>query len=251
METIVDQNVFPVKIYATIDDPPPGLRRFEPLFEAGTPCFLCGTGERRVVLFHGNAQSVTGLDTFALAQSVSRACDATVALVEYPGFWKDSSNTPKTVRGMYSACMTAVRVLSNHFQGPVHVFGYSVGTAPAARVCADLSEHVSSLTLIAPMVSAMSILEDHMPGLRLVSIFARPFDTLCVRRDAMRTKNKRVLVVHGEKDALIKPRHGREVTSVYKRANVAEFVGVEDADHEAIVTREELFAALKAHVGGI
>lgn len=247
MATIVDRNIFPVPILANFDALPEGLERFEPLFAIGIPCFLYGAGERTVVHFHGNAQSVTSPDTHLFVSAVSRACGARVALVEYPGFWDDGQKTPKTVRGMYSTCMAATKVLANHF-GKVHVLGYSVGTAPSARVCAELTASVESLTLIAPMVSALSVLEDHVPSFRLLSVFSRPFDTLCVRRDASRTSGTRVLVIHGKEDKLIKPRNGKEVAAVYTLKNETKFEEIPDADHEGVVAREECIAAIRDHV---
>lgn len=250
MASFVDKKVFSVPIFADLSNVPPGLERIEPLFESGTPGFLYGAGERVVVLFHGNAQSVTSVDTVAFASSVSRACGARVALVEYPGFWDDENNTEKTVAGMYSACLSAVRVLKQHF-GDVHIVGYSVGTAPAARVCAEAPEGIASLTLVAPMVSALSVLEDHVPGLRLISPLSRTFDTLCVSRDAAKTRGKRVLVVHGEDDKLIHPRHGKRVSDVYKKQNPETLFAMVKADHGGIVSAEQCIALIRDHVMGV
>jgi len=98
MASIVDQNIFPNKIYANFSSLPEGLVRFEPLFEAGIPCFVFGAGERTIVCFHGNAQSVTSPDTHLFVSTLSRACAARIVLVEYPGFWDDGQATPKTVQ---------------------------------------------------------------------------------------------------------------------------------------------------------
>lgn len=242
----IDSKIFSSDVCADLSSTPPNCRRYSPLFDVGTPCFLIGSGESTTVLFHGNAQTITMACTLSLATRISQAGKTVVAVVEYPGFWDDGQR--KTAKGLYSASAIAVETLSAEF-GPVHVVGYSVGTAAAARVCANQPDNVRSLTLVAPMVSALRLAEDHIPGFRLFSAFSKPYDTLCVRADASRTKGKDVLIVHGGTDKLIDPAHGKEITAEYtKQENAATYYEVDMADHMGVIATKECIGFIGAHI---
>lgn len=158
--------------------------------------------------------------------------------------------TPPSIKAFYSTAVSAFRAVSREYPG-VHVVGYSVGTAAAARVCAEVPGAAGSLLLIAPMVSGLSVLEDLVPWLRAVRLVASSFDTLCVRADAARTRGLRVSIVHGSADTLIRPRHGRMVRDEYAKGGntVAEDIVELDATHQTVIQHDGVFEEIARHVG--
>jgi pimeloyl-ACP methyl ester carboxylesterase len=249
MDDLINRAIFPPTDAHGVEVFTPLTKKkhyFEQIGETGIPCVIIGDEKPQngtVLLFHGNAQTIDSAATIAFATSIARAAGVQVAITEYPGFWSDGKGTKKSVEGMYEACLSAARALSKQL-GPLHVIGYSVGTAPASRVASRFPEGVRSLTLVAPMVSAIRVAEHHFPIFKLVSAISRPIDTLCVRSDAERTKQKRVLIVHGELDTLIPPEQGKEVHVKYIKNNVSVWQPVPGADHESVVTSEKCIESI-------
>ena len=153
---------------------------------------------------------------------IARRCDARVFIIDYPGYWMHedgSPPSPRTAGGVYSAAYAAAKILGGDGRR-FHVVGYSLGTALAVRVARDHGNAVESMSLIAPICSALSTAASSpnkkLRGLRAFVSVIKPFistlDVFCAERDAPfvgrpapypQHPGTRCSIVYGEQDELV------------------------------------------------
>ena len=169
-------------VYVFPDGYPNREEVYAPVWEGSgrtIPCVVVGdaAAPRRILLFHGNAQTI--FDARPFARKLAAACDARVFMCEFEGYWRPENGPPgqRTARGVYASAKGAAELLKQG--GDFHVVGFSLGTALAVRVARQHAESVISLSLIAPLCSALSVAatthaEGAPPGLRAFIALAKP-----------------------------------------------------------------------------
>jgi uncharacterized protein len=196
-----------------------------------------GEGRRPTLLyFGGNAERVR-----RRARDRGWACDLgwNLALVSYRGY-DDSTGEPsaEALLGDAVAVHDAVAARPEVDPARIVVWGNSLGSGIAARVARE--RELAGVILVMPYARLSDIAADLYPWLPVRWLFRHEIDTL---HDAP-TITEPMLVVHGERDALIPPEHGRRLVGAWGGPARLELVA--GATHEDLGGRPELRTAIEA-----
>ena len=261
VDVIAGGTVFPLplsSVYAFPEDYPYPGEVYAPVWE-GTqrrvPCVAVGGGPTRVLLFHGNGETIVGARELALR--IGAACDATVYVMEFPGYWKDAGGHAdvRSAKAVYEAAAQTAAIIAEG--GGYHLVGYSLGTALAVRVAkqdaALQPRHaVQSLTLIAPICSALSVFatspaEGLPPGLRslmaLVKPMLAPLDIFCAEKDAPFVRAPSAVVFGTHDEVVANSQGARMATLLHATTRI-----VAGAGHCDIQGHHSALAFIGAHI---
>jgi hypothetical protein len=217
------------------DAPRAGVERVRYQADDGQPLhgFLVAPSVRperaRVLLaFHGNAE--VAADGIPWAREVARRTGWTVLLTEYRGYGglpgrPSYEGSRRDAVAAYRWARDSLRVAA----GDVALFGYSLGSAVASELAAELGAAAPAvLVLQAPFTSTHDMARQIAPrwlALAWPWIGRVPFDT----RRRVAATDAPVWVIHGAADRVIPTRMGREVHAAARRAGG--LLVVEGADH--------------------
>jgi fermentation-respiration switch protein FrsA (DUF1100 family) len=152
-------------------------------------------------MFHGNAGNASDRMPF-LAPLV--AVGHGVVVAGYRGYGGNPGAPSE--RGFTLDARAHLDWVAMRWPGaPVVPMGESIGTGVAARMAAE--RPVAGLILDSPFSSVADLAAAQFPWLPARRLLRHPFDTLS-RMAAIRVP---VLVLHGERDGIIPPAHGRRV----------------------------------------
>lgn len=259
-------------IYRFPSDYPYPREVYAPVWEGSgrnVPCVVVGPSdaERRIMLFHGNGETIQGARSMALDiarcelftftssylfrrafwlisgslvfRAMTRRCRARVFIIDYPGYWVDDNGSPpkpRTARGVYEAASSAAKLMRKECSA-FHVVGYSLGTALAVRVARENADIVESMSLIAPICSALSAAasspNESLRGLKaiisIVKPLISPLDVFCAEKDAPFVAT-RSSVVYGDADTVVSASQGIRMAKLLR----ASIMMVEGEDHTTI-----------------
>lgn len=181
-----------------------------------------------VFFLHGNAGN---LDSWFVNVDFYRALGFDLFMLDYRGYGKSSGRIASEAE-LHADVAAAWQAIATRYAGRrVVFFGRSLGTGLAAHLAASLSpaERPDLLLLVSPYESLQAMAREHYP-----------FVPGGVLRYPMRTDNAlralaasdparpRVLIVHGDRDTVIDPRHGRALAATHPGAR---FVPIAQAGH--------------------
>lgn len=161
------------------------------------------------LFLHGNAQTVF---EWAMVRDDLAAADAGMLLIDYPGYGK-SRGVP-TESSLYAAGRAALRWLVEERETPladIVIFGKSLGGGVATELCTD--NVVSGLILESTFSSVPDVAQRVIPFMPTSLVFT---GERYPSSERMARITSPVLVIHGDRDALIPVRQGKEL---YERAN--------------------------------
>jgi hypothetical protein len=184
-----------------------------------------GAGRRPLTLlvFHGNAENIaTGL---ALAVRAHAAGFAT-ALAEYRGYAGNPGSPSEKGLGLDAeAWMRTVAARPDVDPARLVIWGRSIGSAPAVRLAAGGG--VAALVLESPFTSARDLLRDagawHLWALSWLGSYR--FDQAAM----IRRVRAPLLVIHGTRDEVAPPAHGRRLYDLAPGAR--SIVAIEGGGH--------------------
>lgn len=175
-------------------------------------------GDRAVVLFHGNAETVA--DRVPL-HDVLVDLGWDVVIVAYRGY-PGSEGTPSEA-GLRLDARAAWAFATDRLGIPparVVVHGKSLGGGVAALLAEEVQP--AGLVLESTFTSIADVARSRFP--------IYPVDTLLVHRFATRERapsiRSRVLVLHGDRDTVIPVAHGRELATLFPHAAYVESAGL-------------------------
>ncbi len=188
----------------------------------------CRPGRTAVVAFHGNADLSRWLVPWA--SRLALEADACVLLPEYRGYDGIPGGPTYTTSSLDATA--AADFLSEHLgvaHGDLVLYGHSLGSAVAAELAAR--EPPRALVLQAPLTTARAMAARlGVPGIggfwRLISRIH--YDT----PTRVRSLRAPVWVSHGDRDAVVPVRMGREVFAA--AANKGELLVVRGAGHNDV-----------------
>lgn len=168
-------------------------------------------GSRRPTLLflHGNAQTVF---EWSMVRTDLQVAECGMLLIDYPGYGKSRGIPSES--SLYAAGRAAMTWLVESRDTPlgeIVVFGKSLGGGVATELCADTP--VRGLILESTFSSVPDVAKRMVPFMPSSLVFKTeryPSSERMARITAP------VLVIHGDRDALIPVRQGREL---YDRAN--------------------------------
>jgi pimeloyl-ACP methyl ester carboxylesterase len=214
--------------------------------KTGLPCVcaLPSSVEARyyVVYTHGNSENLVSCAWFV--KELCRVLHADVYALEYPGYFTNEEGTllaEPSEGGCFDASAVFVgEVASREREGrglPVVLVGYSLGCAIALHA-ADVHRTDSfpqATLLLAPFVSAASVVLAPTPWLLSLTSLYSQFDVFAMRTAALR--NGHVLfVAHGTADEVIPLCHGRAIAQLAAKhsPDKVAFLEVPDATHASL-----------------
>ena len=174
-------------------------------------------GAGTFVMFHGNAASVL---EFAGAGEAIHQEGFGVVLASYRGY---SGNTGSPSEAGLMADAHAILATVPKDDGPVILWGHSLGSGVAARMASE--GRASALILESPFTAAVDLAAVAYPYFPVRWLMKDRFDTLSL---APRIKVP-VLILHGTEDQAIPFRMSETLARAFGRQ--ATLVPVQDADH--------------------
>jgi pimeloyl-ACP methyl ester carboxylesterase len=196
-----------------------------------------GEGPRPTLLyFGGNAERVRRR---AHDRAWARELGWNLALVSYRGY-DDSTGSPSAEALLQDAVAVHDALAARPDVDREHIvtWGNSLGSGIAARVARE--RELAGVILVMPYARLSDIAADLYPWLPVRWLFRHEIDTLT---DAPGITEP-VLVIHGEKDALIPPDHGRRLVEAWGGPAHLELVA--GATHDDLGRRSELRGAIEA-----
>lgn len=222
-----------------------GARELALRSEDGTALYgwRIGDGSPLVVFFDGNGSTVgAATDLYALLV----AQGAAVLHVNYRGY-PGSEGSPSEAGLRMDARAAWAEARRTHDAEDIVVLGHSLGGGVAVGLAAErcaAGEPPRALALSATFTSAARVAREAYPWLPVDAIMRNRFDSLALA-PAITCPS---LVVHGEADTLIRPRHGRELAAAIEGARLLTVPGV--GHNDPLWTRPGPAAALTALLAG-
>jgi hypothetical protein len=192
-------------------------------------------GERTVVYFHGNGQTM--FDELPFATELA-ARGLGVVLVEYRGYGI-SYGAPPTEDAMYDDAEAAIAHLALPPER-VAVWGFSLGTGVAAEMARR--GRAGRVVLVAPYTSIVDMAHRWAPFLPVSLIMSHRFDTLAKAP----LVHVPTLVAHGDADEVVPFAMGERVAHAIPGAR---FVAIAGGHHmDLFATDPALFDTIVEHV---
>lgn len=197
--------------------------------------------QRKLLLFFGgNAFDLPS--SIYVADLVAGRLPLDVAAFAYRGY--DGSSGAPSAWGLAADAVALAGALRARFPGePLILMGQSLGTGVAARLAAELADAGAppeALILVSPFRSVARLFDEAVPLLPLGLAVRDRFDTEAL---AGRIRS-RVLIVHGDRDALIPIEHGRTLARLLGPR--AELLAIPGAGHGDVWDHDQSRAAVTA-----
>ena len=185
-----------------------------------------------VFFLHGNAGN---LASWFVDLEFYRRANVDLFMIDYRGYGKSTGRIESEAQ-LHADVRAAWQSIAPAYAGQRRIFfGRSLGTALAARLAAEVQPELT--VLVSPYTSLRGLAREHYPWV--------PAPVL---RYALRTDDSlpnirgQVLLVHGEQDTLIDPRHSRDLQRLRPQAGLLIVPG---AGHNDLQDFEAYRAALQ------
>lgn len=186
-----------------------------------------------VFYLHGNAGN---LDTWFVNPDFWRQANVDLFMIDYRGYGK-STGRIRSQAELEADVRAAWAAVSPDYAGrPVVVFGRSLGTGLAAALAAEVQPALT--ILVSPYTSLRALATEHYPFVP-PALLRYPLATDV----ALARVRGPVLLLHGELDTLIPPRHGHELARLNPRARLTLIPG---AGHNDLQAHESYLQALRS-----
>lgn len=198
--------------------PPPPLEEVDLAVEGvGRVSAWYTPGQRpgpALVFFHGNGEN---LETLRLSQTLDSFAELGFPslAVDYPGYGRSEGKAAEP--HLVAAARQAYEWMGDrHPERPLVAVGWSLGAAVAIQAASDAD--LAGMILMSPWTSLADVGREHYPSWLVGAFVRESYDTLAAAAD-LRVP---VLVLHGERDAIIPARHGRLVAEALEEARFVE-----------------------------
>jgi pimeloyl-ACP methyl ester carboxylesterase len=195
MDSFLNNIILPGRVSYTAETlPSPPL-----IFVAGVPCLKVGSGSAVAMYLHGNAEDLGTAWRFATALAERLNC--TLYVPEYRGY--GIHRGPTSPSHTVSDVCRVLKTVAQHHRTPVHIIGYSIGTAVACAAAGKYPSYAASITLVAPMHSIQALVEHYTMSKEFAKYIAGGHIFNSVKWLQQIGSNKRVFIVHGDKDSVV------------------------------------------------
>jgi len=173
-----------------------------------------------VFFLHGNAGN---LQSWFVNADFYRRAGYDLFMLDYRGYGKSSGQIESEAQ-LRADVRAAWDAVAPRYRGLKHVvYGRSLGTALAAGLAAEVRPELT--VLVSPYASMAALMNDHFPWVP-TGLLRYPLDTgATVARIAAP-----LLLVHGERDTLIAPRHSEALRLQQPRASLVRVTGAAHND---------------------
>eukprot|EP01061_Rhynchopus_euleeides_P040981 TRINITY_DN7086_c0_g2_i1.p1 TRINITY_DN7086_c0_g2~~TRINITY_DN7086_c0_g2_i1.p1 ORF type:complete len:355 (+),score=104.82 TRINITY_DN7086_c0_g2_i1:227-1291(+) len=165
-----------------------------------------------LLLMHANATDLGNMDSEA--HHLSERLHCTVLMPEYPGYGLFKGKP--TMAGINEAAWAAFQFATGVMGVPesrIVIYGRSIGTGVAVHLAAEAAKagkRVSGVCIVSPYTSLLSVVRDHASCVGL--LFSHRWQLL----KEVPAADCPLLLVHGQRDTLIKPQHSVEIVEKLK-----------------------------------
>ena len=189
-----------------------------------------------VFFLHGNAGS---LDSWFVDLDFYRRAGYDLFMIDYRGYGKSSGRITSEAQ-LLADVRAAWQQVAPRYAGLRRVIvGRSLGTGPAAILAAEVQPELT--ILVSPYLSLQALAAEHYPWVP-GAILRYPLRT----DQALPHLRGEVLLVHGERDALIAPSHSERLQALRPGTRFVRIAGAAHNDLQAVPAyREALLAALR------
>ena len=217
----------------------------------GVPCICALPRNEKEPLFwivysHGNSENLMSVGWFL--RELANVFQCAAFAYEYPGYYKKIDFiTDKQIKpsqnGTFANADKFVGYMeekSRREKLPVVLLGYSLGTAPTLHAAEKhkkstngVQEFPSAVILLAPFVSAASVVlaPTHF-ALKFTPLW-QPIDVFCLRHSAL-VQGHPLLVVCGGMDDVVPAAHGEMIANIAGKHAKTTFILIPDANHASL-----------------
>ncbi len=204
-----------------------------------------GSSDRLVLYFSGNGSTVGEVETYrAFAEA-----GLSVMHVNYRGYPGSTGNPSE--EGLRADALAAwAEARRTHPAERILIAGHSLGGGVAVALAADRcreggSERPGALLLMATFSSAVDVARDHYPWLPVGAMMRNRFESLASTGELCCP----TLIVHGDRDSLIRIEHGRRLAEAVEGARLVTVPGAEHND--LLLSHPAARKALEELAGGM
>ena len=196
------------------------------------------SGRKVFLFFHGQGgQLVIQTGRWARIKAAGHGVLA-LSYRGYPG----SSGEPSEA-GIHLDARAAYDWLrARHAIGDIVLHGHSLGSGVAVRLAAEIQ--AAAIVLEAPFTAAVDVASERMPYLPVSLLMLDQFRS----RDWIGKVRMPLLIVHGDKDGVIPPRHGEALFALAN--NPKQLVVMPGGDHNSLV-RDGLYDHVWRFLGSL
>lgn len=194
-----------------------------------------------VFYLHGNAGNLAGWFTNA---QFYRDANYDLVMTDYRGYGKSSGRIDSEAQLVDDVAAVWKQVAPRYAGRKVVIYGRSLGTALAAQLSSQLSAqgHPADLTVLATPYSSVRELASEVYPLVPAFLLRYPLETA----QRARGITGRILLYHGDHDALIPLRHSERIAAALPNAKLVTIPGAGHNDiHEFPAYREHFVQALR------
>jgi uncharacterized protein len=189
---------------------------------------------RGVVFFlHGNAGN---LDSWFVNVDFYRQLGYDLYMPDYRGYGKSLGHITSEAQLHADVAAAWQSIAASYADRRVVFFGRSLGTGLAARLAASLPQAARPdlLLLVSPYESLQAMAREHYPFVPSGLLrYPMRSDAALQALAADDRGRPRVLIVHGDRDAVIDPRHGRALAGLHPQATFRTIAGAGHNDLQA------------------
>ena len=189
-----------------------------------------------VLFFHGNGENLATMAMAGLFDEIAAVGVAHLS-IDYPGYGR-STGRPSEDSLAAAADAALAWARREHPKRPAVAAGWSLGAAVAVSLTARHPEQVAGLIALSPWTSLPELARRFFPGPLVRLALTDRYDT---ETTAARIQVP-ALVIHGARDPLIPPAHGRRIAAAL--AGPVEHHEAPDAGHNDLLAYPEVWTQM-------
>ena len=192
-----------------------------------------------VLMLHGNGENLETMRQAGLFEDF-HATGAGVLAIDYPGYGR-SPGTPSEEANVAAAEAAWGWLRANAGGRPAVVAGWSLGAGVAAQLAARHSGETAGVILLSAWDRLEEVARRHFPGWMVSALLAERYDSAAIAPQIAAP----VLMVHGERDAIIPVTLGRRLFEALPGPD-KRWVEVRGAGHNDLLAGREPWEAIAA-----
>ena len=222
---------------------------------SGVPCICANPSNGLqpkfwIVYAHGNIENLENVGWFL--RELANVFQCSVFAFEYPGYYSkvdiaSDKQIKPTEASTFLAAERFTGAIRDRAPVPTVLLGYSLGTAPTLHAAEvhrkavnGLQEFPAAVILLAPFVSAASVVLAHNQWSLNLTPLWQPFDIFCLRHSAL-VQGHPLLVVVGGQDDVVPPTHGERIYQIAGKHGKSSFFVVPEANHASLRIYENVW----------
>jgi pimeloyl-ACP methyl ester carboxylesterase len=218
----------------------------------GIPCICSLYPDARytIVFSHGNNENLQTLKWYI--DDLAEVMCSDVYAYEYPGYVasKHECAPAPSEAGCFAHAEAFIAEIKRITKQPVILWGYSLGSAITLH-CAEKLKETSfphAVVLIAPFVSAASVVLAQSSMMLHFSSLWKPFDVFHMKSSAL-SQGHPIFVCNGGEDEVVPPSHGKAIAQWCSNYGKSSYLMIPEANHANVRIYSDLYDHLNVFLG--